>query len=85
MSAVSFHAPTSVLVVGFSSGIFGLYEVPDCTNIHTLRYRVGSARPCCMVRSVCLTARPVSVGSPLRGRCGAHIAAFRSTRSPRVQ
>ncbi|GHJ86265.1 hypothetical protein NliqN6_2667 [Naganishia liquefaciens] len=31
-----FHAKTSLLVVGFSTGIFGLYEMPSFTNIHTL-------------------------------------------------
>lgn len=25
-----------LLVVGFSSGLFGLYEMPGCTNVHTL-------------------------------------------------
>ena len=30
------HKATSVLVVGFSNGVFGLYEVPDFNNIHTL-------------------------------------------------
>ena len=27
---------SGLLVVGFSSGIFGLYEMPSCTNVHTL-------------------------------------------------
>ncbi|KAJ9123696.1 hypothetical protein QFC24_003470 [Naganishia onofrii] len=31
-----FHAKTSLLVVGFSTGVFGLYEMPSFTNIHTL-------------------------------------------------
>ena len=26
----------SLLVVGFTSGVFGLYEMPGCNNIHTL-------------------------------------------------
>lgn len=29
-------------MLGFSSGVFGLYETPDCTNIHTLS--VGQSR-----------------------------------------
>lgn len=32
----SFHAASGMLVVGFSSGIFGLYTMPECTLIHTL-------------------------------------------------
>jgi periodic tryptophan protein 2 len=31
-----FHAKTNVLVLGFSSGVFGLYTMPGCNNIHTL-------------------------------------------------
>ena len=27
---------TTLLVVGFDSGVFGLYELPDFNNIHTL-------------------------------------------------
>ncbi|KAG8529814.1 uncharacterized protein KY384_005295 [Bacidia gigantensis] len=35
MSA-AFHAECGLLVVGFSNGLFGLYEMPDCSVIHTL-------------------------------------------------
>ncbi len=28
----------NLLVVGFSDGVFGLYELPDFNNIHTLSY-----------------------------------------------
>jgi hypothetical protein len=30
------HKKSNLLVVGFASGIFGLYELPGCANIHTL-------------------------------------------------
>ena len=30
------HKATDVLVVGFSNGVFGLYEMPEFNNIHTL-------------------------------------------------
>jgi len=33
----AYHAQSDLLVVGFSSGIFGLYEMPDFNMIHTLR------------------------------------------------
>lgn len=36
VSSVAFHQASSLLVVGFSTGIFGLYELPSFTNIHTL-------------------------------------------------
>ena len=30
------HKASNLLVVGFSNGIFGLYELPSCSSIHTL-------------------------------------------------
>ncbi|KAG6332965.1 hypothetical protein ID866_6127 [Astraeus odoratus] len=32
----SFHPSSSLLVVGFSTGLFGLWELPAFTNVHTL-------------------------------------------------
>lgn len=32
----AFHRPTNMLVIGFSSGVFGLWEMPHFTNIYTL-------------------------------------------------
>ncbi|EJD39599.1 putative WD repeat protein [Auricularia subglabra TFB-10046 SS5] len=32
----AFHAPSNLLVVGFSTGVFGLWEMPGFTNLHTL-------------------------------------------------
>ncbi|KAF6744166.1 WD40-repeat-containing domain protein [Ephemerocybe angulata] len=32
----TFHAAANLLVVGFSTGIFGLWEMPSFSNIHTL-------------------------------------------------
>lgn len=32
----TFHPASNLLVVGFSTGVFGLWEMPDFTNIHTL-------------------------------------------------
>ncbi|GJJ14935.1 hypothetical protein Clacol_009205 [Clathrus columnatus] len=31
-----FHRPTNLLVIGFSTGVFGLWEMPHFTNIYTL-------------------------------------------------
>ncbi|KAI8618505.1 putative WD repeat protein [Chytriomyces sp. MP71] len=31
-----FHANSNLLVVGFTSGVFGIWELPDFINIHTL-------------------------------------------------
>lgn len=36
VTSVAYHTPSSLLIVGFSSGIFGLYELPSFSNIHTL-------------------------------------------------
>jgi periodic tryptophan protein 2 len=32
----AFHKRHNLLVLGFSAGIFGVYEMPDCANIHRL-------------------------------------------------
>lgn len=32
----TFHSSSSLLVVGFSTGVFGLWEMPTFTNVHTL-------------------------------------------------
>jgi periodic tryptophan protein 2 len=32
----TFHPSSSLLVVGFSTGVFGLWEMPTFTNVHTL-------------------------------------------------
>jgi periodic tryptophan protein 2 len=36
VKCASYHAPSNLLVAGFSNGIFGLYEMPDFNMIHTL-------------------------------------------------
>ncbi|KAL7275789.1 U3 snoRNP protein [Rhizina undulata] len=36
VKCATFHPESGLLVVGFSSGIFGLYELPDFNMIHTL-------------------------------------------------
>ncbi|KAF7316426.1 Small nucleolar ribonucleoprotein complex subunit [Mycena indigotica] len=32
----TFHAPSNLLIVGFSTGVFGLWEMPAFSNVHTL-------------------------------------------------
>ena len=36
VKCATFHKESNLLVVGFSSGVFGLYELPDFNTIHTL-------------------------------------------------
>lgn len=36
ISSASFNPKTNLLVVGFTTGIFGLYSMPNCQNIHKL-------------------------------------------------
>lgn len=40
ISCTSFNSDSSILVLGFSDGVFGLYEMPGCVNIH--RISVGN-------------------------------------------
>ena len=37
VTCASYHAVSNLLVVGFSNGLFGLYELPDFNAIHLLR------------------------------------------------
>lgn len=36
LKCAAFHAESNLLVAGFANGIFGLYEMPDFNQIHTL-------------------------------------------------
>ncbi|KAE8367606.1 WD40-repeat-containing domain protein [Aspergillus caelatus] len=36
VNCTAFHAPTNLLVVGFSNGLFGLYDLPEFNMIHLL-------------------------------------------------
>ncbi|KAF9891036.1 hypothetical protein FE257_005295 [Aspergillus nanangensis] len=36
VNCAAFHAPTNLLVVGFSNGLFGLYDLPEFNMIHVL-------------------------------------------------
>lgn len=36
VTSSTFHAESSLLIVGFSTGVFGLWEMPSFTNVHTL-------------------------------------------------
>lgn len=38
LNCAAFHAKSNLLVVGFSNGLFGLYELPEFNMIHLLRY-----------------------------------------------
>ena len=45
VNCAAFHAPTNLLVVGFSNGLFGLYDLPEFNMIHLLRYVASSTSP----------------------------------------
>lgn len=38
VNCASFHMESNLLVTGFSNGVFGLYELPEFSMVHTLRY-----------------------------------------------
>ena len=38
VNCAAYHAPSNLLVVGFSNGLFGLYDLPEFNMIHLLRY-----------------------------------------------
>jgi periodic tryptophan protein 2 len=37
VNCASYHPSSNLLVVGFSNGLFGLYELPEFNQIHLLR------------------------------------------------
>lgn len=37
VTEAQFFAASNLVVVGFANGVFGIYEVPSFTTIHTLR------------------------------------------------
>lgn len=39
VNCAAFHAPSNLLVVGFSNGLFGLYDLPEFNQIHQLGYK----------------------------------------------
>ena len=46
VSAADYHSSSGMLVVGFTNGIFDLYEMPAFQNVHTLsvtRERISAA------------------------------------------
>ena len=44
ITCATFHSSSGLLVVGFSNGLFGLYELPDFNMLHTLR---SAPNPAC--------------------------------------
>eukprot|EP01036_Dinobryon_divergens_P026386 gene26386-35026_t len=64
VSSVSYNSRTDMLVVGFTRGVFGLYEMPGCVNVHRLSVSTHS------LDSVCIspTGDWLGVGSSALGQ-----------------
>lgn len=48
VSSTAFNKPTALLVIGFSNGVFGLYEMPGCVNVHKLSVSHHSLSTACI-------------------------------------
>ena len=48
VTSVAFNKTTSLLVVGFDKGVFGLYEMPGCVSIHRLSVSNHSLNTACI-------------------------------------
>lgn len=46
ITSTSFNKATGLLVIGFNQGVFGLYEMPSCTNLHRLTISQASVNTC---------------------------------------
>lgn len=51
VTATSYNKRSKLLAVGFSSGLFGLYEMPDVANIHTLSIGSGQLIKACTLNA----------------------------------
>jgi periodic tryptophan protein 2 len=51
ITSVAFNKSSNLLVVGFSGGVFGLYEMPDCRNLHKLSVSNFSLNAACINQS----------------------------------
>lgn len=38
VNCAAFHSGSDLLVTGFSNGVFGIYDMPECSLVQTLRY-----------------------------------------------
>jgi periodic tryptophan protein 2 len=61
VSACHYCAKQQLLAVGFTSGLFGLYEMPDCANIHTLSVGHGQFIKTCVLNT---TGEWLAIGCP---------------------
>ena len=48
VTSVSFNKSSGLLVVGFNQGVFGLYEMPGCINLHKLSISTHSINAACI-------------------------------------
>lgn len=48
VTSVAYNKSSSLLVVGFDKGVFGLYEMPGCVNIHKLSVSHHSLNTACI-------------------------------------
>jgi periodic tryptophan protein 2 len=48
VSSTAFNRAASLLVIGFSNGVFGLYEMPGCINVHRLSVSNHSLSTACI-------------------------------------
>jgi periodic tryptophan protein 2 len=61
VTSCNFCVRQQILAVGFSSGIFGLYELPECSNIHTLSIGHDQLVKACVLNS---TGEWLALGCP---------------------
>ncbi len=61
VSCVTLHKPSQLLVVGFVSGVFSLYEMPDFNLIHSLRLGCVCVFVCVCTYNLCVCALIICV------------------------
>jgi periodic tryptophan protein 2 len=60
--STSFSRSTNMFAVGFSSGVFGLYEMPNCVNVHTLSVGMNQSIQSCVLNA---SGSWLAIGCPI--------------------
>jgi periodic tryptophan protein 2 len=58
----SYCRSSNMFAVGFSSGVFGLYEMPNCINVHTLSVGMNQSIQSCVLNN---TGSWLAIGCPI--------------------
>lgn len=62
VTSTSYSLESNMLAVGFSSGVFGLYQMPNCDNVHTLSVGMNQSIQSCVLNN---SGTWLAIGCPI--------------------